>query len=109
MDNMDNKEIYVAVFSSQDREFDECGYGYLPLFNPVFGVYEDLWDAISNVSKYLHEHDEYEILEDTGSSDGNGHTIGWSYTFRYEDKATGAFGLYELEILAEYIHKKSRP
>ena len=54
------------------------------------------------------EHKEFEVLEDSPCSDENGYTIGYSYTFTYKDKNTGAFGYYEIEISEEYItHKKS--
>jgi hypothetical protein len=42
-------------------------------------------------------------------SDENGYTIGYSYTFTYTDKNTGAFGYYEIEISEEYITPKSSP
>lgn len=102
-------KVYTAVFTTQDREFDECGHGHLPLFHSVFGIYEELWDAISAVSHFLYsEHKDFVVLEDCPCSDENGYTIGYSYTFTYEDKNTGAFGYYEIEISEEYItHKKS--
>ena len=101
------KKVYTAVFTSQDREFDEFGKGYLPLFDSVFGIYEDMWDAISAVCDFLHSNDRgYEVVEDARCSDGEGHTIGWTYTFRYEDKNTGAFALYEMEISEHYITPK---
>ena len=98
--------VYAAVFTTQDRKLDECGHGYLPRFNAIFGIYENLWDAIGEVSKYLYDHEEYEILEDTPSTDDKGNTIGWNYTFSYADKHTSAFGYYELEIIGEYITPK---
>lgn len=103
------KEVYVAVFTNQDRNFDEFGHGYLPLFHPIYGIYEDKWDAISAVSKFLYsDHkEEYEVLEDTSCLDGEGRTIGHTWTFRYEDKRTGAFGLYEIEVSTEYITSKA--
>ena len=101
-------KVYAAIFTSQNREFDECGHGYLPLFHSVFGIYENLWDAISEVSRFLYsEHKEYEVIEDCRSSDENGNTIGYNFTFRYKDKNTGAFGLYEIEISTEYITPKN--
>ena len=107
---MENKRVYTAVFTSQDRQFDECGRGNLPLFHSVFGIYENMWDAISDVSKFLYsEHEEYEVLEECPCTDGYGKHIGQSYTFRYEDKNTGAFGLYEIEISEEYITPKKKP
>lgn len=101
--------IYAAVFTSQDRNFDECGYGYLPTFHSVFGIYEDMWDAISAVSKFLYsDHkEEYEVLEDSPSLNGEGKTIGHTWTFRYEDKRTGAFGLYEIEVSTEFVTPKA--
>lgn len=32
-------KVYIAVFSSQERNFDECEYSHLPLFHTIFGVY----------------------------------------------------------------------
>lgn len=102
-------QIYAAVFSNQIRTFDECGRGYLPLFHSVFGIYEDMRDAITAVSKFLYsDHkEEYEVLEDIWCSDEKGQTIGYVWTFRYEDKNTGAFGLYEIEISTEFITPKA--
>lgn len=100
--------IYVAVFTNQDRTFDEFGRGYLPLFHSVFGIYEDMWDAISAVSKFLYsDNKEYDVLENNPCSDGEGRTIGYTWTFRYEDKSTGAFGLYEIEVSTEFITQKA--
>ena len=107
---MENKQVYVAVFTSQDRQFDECGRGNLPLFHSIYGIYENMWDAITAVSEFLYsEHKEYEVLEDCEYTNGKGQHIGQSYTFRYEDKNTGAFGLYEIEISKEYITPKKKP
>ena len=102
-------KIYAAVFTSQDRTFDECGRGYLPLFNSVFGIYEDMWDAITAVSRFLYSDnkEKYEVLEDIWCSDDKGQTIGHAWTFRYEDKNTGAFGLYEIEVSTEFITPKA--
>lgn len=100
-------KVYTAIFTSQDRQFDECGRGYLPLFHSVFGIYENMWDAISDVSKFLYsEHKEYEVLEDCACTNEKSQHIGQSYIFRYEDKNTGAYGLYEIEISEEYITPK---
>ena len=101
------KKVYVAVFSVQDREFDECGRGYLPLFNPVFGVYERLTDAINAVCELIYsDKEKYDVLDDTSCVDENGNLIGWEYTFSYTDKDTGAHGFYELRISTEYITPK---
>mgnify|MGYP006992064537 FL=1 len=103
------KEVYVAVFTNQDRNFDEFGHGYLPLFHSIYGIYEDKWDAINAVSKFLYSDnkEEYEVLEDAPCQNGEGITIGHTWTFRYEDKRTGAFGLYEIEVSTEYITTKA--
>ena len=107
---MENKRVYTAVFTNQDRQFDECGRGYLPLFHSVFGIYEEMWDAITAVSEFLYsEHKEYEVLEDCACTDGKGQHIGQSYTFRYEDKNTGASAIYEIDITEEYITPKKKP
>ena len=100
-------KVYVAVFTNQDRQFDECGRGHLPLFNPVLGVYEDLWDAINAVCKFLYtDHKEFEVLDDTSCVDEKGNTIGWEYNFSYKDKNTSASAYYEIQIIAEYITPK---
>lgn len=102
-------KVYTAIFTNQDREFVWSGK-QLPLFDSLFGIYEELWDAVSAVSHFLYsEHKEFVVLEDCPCSDGNGHTIGYSYTFTYKDKNTGAFGHYEIEIREGYITPKSSP
>lgn len=100
-------KVYAAIFTTQDREFDECGHGYLPLFHSVFGIYEDMSDAYHDVCNFLYNgFYKVEVTEEYYHSDDYGNTIGYSYTFKYKDPDTEAVGTYQLEIREGYITPK---
>lgn len=102
-------KVYTAIFTNQDREFVWSGK-QLPLFDSLFGIYEELSDAYHDVCKFLYENsNKYEVTEEYYHSDEYGNTIGYSYVFNYKDPETWAVGTYQLEIREGYITPKSSP
>ena len=102
-------KIYTVFFTNQDREFVWSGR-QLPLFDSLFGIYEDMSDAYHDVCNFLYNgFYKVEVTEEYYHSDEYGNTIGYSYTFKYKDPDTEAVGTYQLEIREGYITPKSSP
>lgn len=103
-----NKNVYIAVFSSQERHFDDFERSYLPLFHTVFGVYEDMGDAVNDVYRYFFnkEEDGYEMVEINCWQNEHGDVIGHSFTINYTDSKHGGYAVYNLDIETETVYKK---
>lgn len=98
MDNI----VYVAVFTRQDRVFDDTERSYLPLFYSVLGVYKDFESAFTAACEVVYG-DKMSEVDSCYSFNDRGETIGHSWTFRYDYDKYGGYALYELEISKEYI------
>ena len=61
------EEVCVAVFTAQDRHFDEFDRSYLPLFHSIYGVYEDMNDALNDVYTFLYSVDILPSLKERDS------------------------------------------
>lgn len=94
--------IYIAVFSDQKRHFDEFGHGYLPLFYPVFKLSYDKSKVLDAVYRSFYSDDSYEIIEEIHSAYEDGDNR-MTLTFRYNDKDSGAYAIYTLEVIREFI------
>lgn len=105
------EEVSVAVFTSQNRCFDEFELSYLPLFHPIFGVYEDMDDALNDVCAFLYSDnkEKYEVIEDHYLVTDNGKIFGREFTFKYSDKKYGGYALYELLVQKESVYGKGYP
>ena len=94
--------IYIAVFSSQERHFDEFGHGYLPLFHTVFRLSYDKDKVLGDVYSTFYSYDNYEIIEEIQSVHEDGDN-GMTLTFRYNDRNSDAYAIYTLEVMKEFI------
>lgn len=102
-------KVYTVFFTNQDRESVWSGKS-LPLFDSLFGIYEDMSDAYHDVCNFLYNgFYKVEVTEEYYHSDDYGNTFGYSYTFKYKDPDTEAVGTYQLEIREGYITPKSSP
>ncbi|MBO5080395.1 MAG: hypothetical protein J6B82_05885 [Bacteroidaceae bacterium] len=102
------EEICVAVFTAQDRHFDEFDRSYLPLFHSIYGVYEDMNDALNDVYTFLYSgnEEEYEVIEEHSLVSDKGEYYGHEFTFKYTDKKYGGYALYELLVQKESVYGK---
>lgn len=102
------EEVCVAVFTAQDRHFDECECSHLPLFHSIFGVYKDMNDALDDVYAYLYSdnRDKYEVIGDRRCVSDNMEVFGHEFTFKYTDKKYGGYALYELLVQKEPVYEK---
>ncbi|MBR4043115.1 MAG: hypothetical protein IKJ10_00520 [Bacteroidaceae bacterium] len=102
------EEVCVAVFTAQDRHFDECECSHLPLFHSIFGVYEDMNDALDDVYAYLYSDngEKYEVIEERCVSSDKMEGFGREFTFKYTDKKYGGYALYELLVQKESVYGK---
>ena len=106
--------VYTAVVKKQIKFFDPQGIGFIPSFDTILGVYEDMCDAIDDVYDTLcSKNRRMETGKNNPIVDKNGNTVGFDYIFRYEDKETGASAFYEIEIKEQIItpkrNKQSHP
>lgn len=100
---MKGSKVYIAVFTKQERHFDECERGYLPLFHSVFCVSEDKNTVLNRIYEEFYNEGKYEILETTYviCDDGDGEV---KFTIKYTDKRhNDVYAIYELEVLKEFI------
>ena len=102
------KQVCVAVFTAQDRHFDECECSYLPLFHSIYGVYEDMNDALNDVYTFLYSGNEekYEVIEEHSLVSDKWENYGYEFTFKYTDKKYGGYALYELLVQKEPVYEK---
>lgn len=102
------EEVCVVVFTSQDRHFDEFEYSYLPSFHSIFGVYEDMNDALNDVYAFLYSGNEekYEVIKEDSLVSDKGEYYGYEFTFKYTDKKYGGYALYELLVQKEPVYGK---
>ncbi len=102
------EKVYIAVFSSQERNFDECEYSRLPLFHTIFGVYESMDDALGDVYDYFYNMygDQYEETDHTPFRDEQGVVFGHEFTFKYTDRKFGGYALYTLQVEAAEVYPK---
>lgn len=100
---MKGNKVYIAVFTKQERHFDECGRGYLPLFHSVFCVSDNKNVVLNRIYEEFYNEDKYEILDTTYAicDDGDGEV---TFTIKYTDKRNNdVYAIYELEVLKEFI------
>ena len=94
--------VYIAVFSNQERNFDEFGHGYLPLFHPVFKISHDKNKVLDEVYRHFYADDSYEVTEEVCSIHDDGDN-GYTFTIKYNDRTSDAHAVYTLDILKEFI------
>ena len=101
---MKGSKVYIAVFTKQERHFDECERGYLPLFHSVFCVSDNKNVVLNRIYKEFYDDDKgYEIIDETNArcDDGDDEL---TFTIKYTDKRyNDVYAIYELEVLKEFI------
>lgn len=98
---MKGNKVYIAVFTEQERHFDEFGHGYLPLFHSVLCVSDDKNTVLNRVYQFYDE--GYEILDAIYArcDDGDNEI---TLTIKYTDKRyNNVYAIYKLEVLKEFI------
>lgn len=96
-------KIWIVTVESH-RFFDEFERSYLPLFNPVFGVYSSEHEA--NEAIWRHFGDEkYEYMDnDDEVCDRDGSYIYHDEAFKYTDKEHGGYAIYGIHISEEVLN-----
>lgn len=100
---MKGNKVYIAVFTKQERHFDEFEHGYLPLFHTVFCVSDDKNIVLNRIYKEFYDEGKYEILDTIYArcDDGDDEI---TFTIKYTDKRyNDVYAIYELEVLKEFI------
>ena len=98
---MKGNKVYIAVFTKQERHFDEFGHGYLPLFHSVFCVSDDKNTVLNRIYEFYNE--GYEFLDAIYArcDDGDDEI---TLTIKYTDKRyNDVYAIYKLEVLKEFI------
>lgn len=94
-----NKGIYIAAFSSQVRHYDEFEQSYLPLFHTIYGVYENIDDALRDAYALIYsESEKYELIEEHRFTNEHGGVFGSEFVFKYTDSKHGGYAICKLPL-----------
>lgn len=92
-----SKPLYIAVFSNQEKNYNDFGEGYLPSFHPVFSVSHDKNVVVDEIFSRFYNKEDYEITEFSGYDE-------YTFTIKYTDKRyKDVYAIYTLEVLKDVI------
>lgn len=93
---MDNNIIYIAVFTAQEKNYDDECKSWMPTFDSILCASHDENAVYNVVFKTVHDN-RYSILDTTwyNNYDGIGESV---FTFRYTDQSFGGYCDYTLEV-----------
>lgn len=100
---MQENKIYIAVFTKQERNFNDFEEGYLPLFHSVFCVSCDKNVILNRIYKEFYDESKYEVLDTTYArcKDGDDEV---TFTIKYTDKRyNDVYAIYTLEVTTEFL------
>ena len=100
---MNEKQKVCVVNIETRRFFDECQKSYLPVMNPIFGVYSTREKAEAEVFDYFANRfkEQYELCFEDFDIDGE--RLDYDFCFKRVDKLFGGCAFYSVNFYLETI------